>query len=86
MCVGLPLGIVFCVNFLKTFKSFCQQGQRQIDPGDEVAERWPEEGWAKQWAELFLRPSLDFQTLVSGGRIRIWEGLEAWAWACGTWG
>lgn len=37
--LGFPLGIVFCVNFLKTFTSFCQQGQRQIDPGDEVAER-----------------------------------------------
>lgn len=56
-----------CVNFLKTFKPFCQQGQRQMDSGDEAAERWPEEGWAKSWAESFLRPSLDFQTLVSGG-------------------
>lgn len=38
-CWPFPLGIIFCVNFLKTFKSFCQQGQRQTDPGDEVAER-----------------------------------------------
>lgn len=80
--LAFPPGMVFSVNFLKTFKSFCQPGQRQIDPGDEVAERWPEEGWAKSWAE----PSLDFQTLVSGGRIRIWEGLEVRLWDHGTWG
>ena len=41
-----------------------------------------DEGWAKSWAE----PSLDFQTLVSGGRTRIWEGLEVWPWDYGTWG
>lgn len=37
-----------------------------------------EEGLVKEWAEPFLRPSPGFQTLGSGCRIRVWEGLEVW--------
>lgn len=47
-------GIVFYVNFLKSFKPFCQQGQRQIDPGDEVAERWPGRGLGESVGRAIL--------------------------------
>lgn len=42
------------VNFLKSFKPFCQQGQRQTDPGDEVAERWPGRGLGENVGRAIL--------------------------------